>query len=65
MSKLQHRSGGGKRDAEKYFIQCKDPASTDSWLTEPDALDVNQVRALVTTVITDGILRKNKKEGCR
>jgi len=56
MAYLQHKSGGGKRSAEKYYISCKDP---NNWLKEPDALDVNATRAIIKALISDGVARKN------
>lgn len=58
MTHLPFRSGGGKRDAEKYFVVCGDPATT---LLHPNALDVNHERAIVHALLADGIVRKNTK----
>lgn len=61
MYKLDHASGGGKRDAEKYFIQCKNPQDTSSWLASTDVFSASMTRAIVEALIHDGVNRKYNK----
>lgn len=58
MSRLQNRSGGGTRDSEKYFISCKDPQNTESWLRDTDVLQLTQTQAVIQALISDGVARK-------
>lgn len=58
MSHLSFRSGGGKRDAEKYFIRCGDPHTI---LRDPMAMDVSNERAIVHALIADHVVRKNAR----
>ena len=53
-----HYDGGG---LDKYFVKCKDPNNTDSWLQNPFSMDVNNERAIVSALIHDGYARHNQK----
>jgi hypothetical protein len=61
MTHLQKRSGGGDKDSEKYFISCKDPKDTHSWLQGIDTLKLTETQAIIQSLISDGIVRKNTK----
>lgn len=49
--------GGG---ADKYYVTCKDPSDTSSWIQQPFAMDVSNERAIVKAMIDDGRARKNQ-----